>query len=280
MPRPLASAAISFGLVTIPVKLYSARRSLSPAFHLIHRGCGTRIREQIICPKHERVLSRDEVVRGYEIAKDRYVEFTPEELKGLEATGPHTIEIQQFVPLRTVDPVYFKGTNYLGPDRAGDKPYRLLAEVMRDRDEVALGTYVMRGKENLVAIRAYEGGLILHTLYFADEVRDFREVPLGKGASRREEKQLALRLVEALRRPAFDPEAFEDTYRASVEKAARAKARGKALPEERPVEVGAKVVDLMDALQQSLARRRGKKPAGRRVASSAAKTPARRLKAG
>src|SRR5262245_24723206 len=181
MPRPLAGAAISFGLVTIPVKLYSATRSLTPAFHFIHRTCGTRIREQLYCPKHERVVSRDEVVRGYEIAKDRYVAFTPEELKALEATGSRTIDIQQFVPLRTVDPVYIEGTTFLGPDRGGDKPYRLLAEVMADRDEVALGTYVMRGKENLVAIRAYRGGLVLHTLYFADEVREFAEIDTGKG---------------------------------------------------------------------------------------------------
>ena len=133
------------------------------------------------------------------------------------------------MPLRTVDPVYIEGTSFLGPDRGGDKPYRLLAEVMRTRDEVALGTYVMRGKENLVAIRAYQGGLVLHTLYFADEVRDFREIETGKGTIRREEMQLALRLIETLRRPAFDPEDFEDTYRARVEAAARAKARGKAV---------------------------------------------------
>jgi DNA end-binding protein Ku len=279
VPRSLAGAAISFGLVTIPVKLYSASHSLSPAFHLIHRTCGTRIREQIYCPKHERVIPRDEVVRGYEIEKDRYVAFTPEELKALEATGPRTIDIQQFVPLRTVDPVYIEGTSFLGPDRGGDKPYRLLSEVMRDRDEVALGTFVMRGKENLVAIRAYQGGLILHTLYFADEVRDFGEIAIGRGAARREEKQLALRLVEALRRPAFDPDAFEDTYRARVLRAAREKARGKPLPEERPAEPAGKVVDLMEALQQSL-KRRPAKPAGRPAAGRGArKAPSRRLKA-
>ena len=189
MPRSFTGAAISFGLVTIPVKLYSATRSLSPAFHLIHRECGSRIREQLYCPKDERVVSRDELVRGYEIGKDRYVTFTPEELEALEATGARTIEIQQFVPLRTVDPIYFEATTYLGPDRGGDKPYRLLAEVMRDRDEVALGTYVIRGKENLIAIRAYRGGLVLHTLYFADEVRDFGEIDKAKGPVQREETE-------------------------------------------------------------------------------------------
>jgi DNA end-binding protein Ku len=228
MPRPQVGATISFGLVTIPVKLYRASQSLTPAFHLIHQACGTRIREQLFCPEHERVVSRDEVVRGYEIAKGRYVAFTPDELKALEATGSRTIDIRQFVPLRTVDPVYIEGTSFLGPDRGGDKPYRLLAEVLRTREEVALGTYVMRGKENLVAIRAYQKGLVLHTLHFADEVRDFGEIETGKGALRREELQLALRLVETFRRPTFAPGDFEDTYRARVLAAARQKARGKA----------------------------------------------------
>jgi DNA end-binding protein Ku len=280
MPRPLVSAAISFGLVTIPVKLYRASQSLTPGFHLIHQECGTRIREQLYCPEHERVVSRDEVVRGYEIGKDRYVAFTPEELKALEATGSRTIDIRQFVPLRTVDPLYIEGTTFLGPDRGGDKPYRLLAEVMRTCDEVALGTYVMRGKENLVAIRAYQRGLVLHTLYFADEVRDFSEIETGKGTIRREEMQLALRLVETLRRPAFHAEDFEDTYRARVEAAARQKARGKAVPAERPAEPEGRVVDLMEALQRSLRRtptktarpktstRGGRKPAGDRLKAS------------
>jgi DNA end-binding protein Ku len=280
VPRPFTGAAISFGLVTIPVRLYSATRSLSPAFHLIHRECGSRIREQLYCPKHDRVVSRDELVRGYEIAKDRNVTFTPEELEALEATGGRTIDIQQFVPLRTVDPIYLEGTTYLGPDRGGDKPYRLLAEVMRDRDEVALGTYVIRGKENLVAIRAYRGGLVLHTLYFADEVRDFDEVDTGKGPVRRDEMKLALRLVEALRQPAFNPEAFKDTYRARVETAARAKARGKPVRDERPEAPRGAVVDLMDALQESL-RRKPTRAMGRKAAPRGARKSAApaRLKA-
>jgi DNA end-binding protein Ku len=277
MPRPLTAAAISFGLVTIPVKLYSATRSLMPAFHLVHRACGTRIREQLYCPKDKRVVSREELVRGYEIAKDQYVTFTPEELEALEATGTRTIEIQQFVPLRTVDPLYFEATVYLGADRDGDKPYRLLAEVMRDRDEVALGTYVTRGKETVVAIRAYRGGLVLHKLYFADEVRDFGEIVTGNGRVRPEELQLARRLVEALRRSAFDPRAFEDTYRARVEKAAREKARGKPILAERPAEARGTVVDLMDALQRSLSRKvtRLESP---RLAARGARKPAVRAR--
>jgi DNA end-binding protein Ku len=257
------------------VKLYSAVQSRTPAFHLIHRDCGTRIREQLYCPEHKRVVSRDEVVRGYEIAKDRYVAFTPEELKALETRGARTIDIQQFVPLRSVDPVYVEGTTFLGPDRGGDRPYRLLAQVMRERDEAALGTYVIRGKENVVAIRSYQGGLVLHTLYFADEVRDFDEIAPGKGPVRREEMRLALRLVEALRRPAFSPGDFEDAYRARVEQAARAKARGKVLPEEPPAEPRATVVNLVEALQQSLKR---KPPRADRRAAGKATPP--RLKAG
>jgi DNA end-binding protein Ku len=278
MSRSLARAVISFGLVSIPVRLYSATRSLSPAFHLIHRDCGTRIREQIYCPKHERVVTRDEVVRGYEIAKDRHVAFTPEELKALEATGPHTIDIGQFVPLDTVDPVHIEGTTFLGPDRGGDKPYRLLADVMRDRADAALGTHVMRGKEHVVAIRANRGGLALHTLYFADEVRDFTEIEIGRGPVRREERELALRLVETLKRPAFVPEAFEDSYRTRVEKAARAKAQGKAGVHDEPrADTRGAVVDLMAALRQSLDRR--DKGAARKPAPPKRPKPAARLKA-
>ena len=281
MPRPLSGAVISFGLVTIPVRLYSATRSLAPAFHLVHRECGSRIREQLYCPKHKRVVSREELVRGYEIAKNRYVTFTPEELEALEATGPHTIDIQQFVPLRTVDPIYFESTTYLGPDRDGDKAFRLLAEVMRDQDEVALGTYVTRGKESLVAIRTYQGGLVLHHLCFADEIRDYGEIDTGKAPVRREELKLALRLVEALKRPTFDPKAFEDTYRARVEKAAREKARGKPIREEPTATPRGAVVDLMDALQKSLAGS-ARRAAGRRAAPRGARksTPLVRLKAG
>ena len=280
MPRPLAGAAISFGLVTFPVKLYSATRSLTPAFHLIHRECGSRIREQLYCPKDERVVSREELVRGYEITKNKYVTFMPQELDALEATGSRTIDIQQFVPLRTVDPAYFVSTTYLGPDQGGDRPYRLLAEVMRDRDEVALGTYVMRGKENLVAIRAYREGLVLHSPYFADEVRDFGEIEVGKGPVRREELKLALRLVEALRRPVFNPKAFEDTYRARVEEAAREKARGKPIRVEPPAASRGTVVDLLDALQKSL-RRKGARTAGRQAVPRGARKSAApaRLKA-
>ena len=256
MPRSLSNAAISFGLVTIPVRLYSATHSLAPAFHLVHRECGSRIREQLYCPKDKRIVSREELVRGYEVAKERYVTFTPEELEALEATGPHTIDIRQFVPLRTVDPIYFESTTYLGPDRDGDRPFRLLAEVMRDRDEVALGTYVTRGKESLVAVRAYREGLVLHQLYFADEVRDYGEIDTGKGPVRREEVKLALRLVEALKRPTFDPQAFEDTYRARVEKAAREKARGKPIREEQPAAPRGIVVDLMGGPPEELGRHR------------------------
>ena len=219
MPRSLAGAAISFGLVTIPVKLYSATRSLMPAFHLIHQECGSRIREQLYCPKDERVVSRDELVRGCEIAKDRYVTFTPEELDALEVAGSRTIDIEQFVPLRTVDPVYFEGTPTWGRTAGGDKAYRLLAEVMRDREEVALGTHVMRGKENLVAVRAYRGASSSTRSTSRTRCVDSEPSIQGKGAVRQGERNLALRLVETLKQRGLRSSAFQDRYRARVEKA-------------------------------------------------------------
>ena len=133
MPRSSSNAAISFGLVTIPSGSTAPPTRWHPPSISLHRECGSRIREQLYCPKDKRIVSREELVRGYEVAKERYVTFTPEELEALEATGPHTIDIRQFVPLRTVDPIYFESTTYLGPDRDGDRPFRLLAEVMRDR---------------------------------------------------------------------------------------------------------------------------------------------------
>jgi DNA end-binding protein Ku len=251
----LQEATISFGLVTVPVKLYPATRSLRPSFHWIHQTCGSRIREQLYCPKDGRVVSRDEVVRGYETGTDEYVTFTPEELRALESETTGTIDIEQFVPVAAVDPIYYEGANYLGPGRGGEKAYRLLADVMRDGRELALGRYVIRGKTSLVAIRALQDGLVLHTLYFAEEVRDFGAVAKGGAAPRTEEIKLARRLISELKVPTFRPGDFHDTYRERVERAVGDKAAGKPLPAAPTVGQGAVVVDLMDALRKSLERR-------------------------
>ena len=254
--RPLSTAMISFGLVTIPVELRTATRSLAPAFHLVHEVCGSRIHQQLYCPVCQRVVERTELVRGFDVGKDRYVVFTPAELEHLEGETSRTIDISEFVPLSTVDPIYYEATYYLSPRQGGEKAYGLLAEAMAGDARVALATLVMRGKENLVAIRAVDGALILHTLFFADEVLPRPTVARVARQSRPEEVKLALRLIEDLARDTFSPERYVDAYRHRVLEAAHTKAKGKTISVETPAAKPAPVVDIMDALRASLERRK------------------------
>src|SRR6266849_8051683 len=213
----IGSGTISFGLVAIPIKLYTAAVSAGVAFHLLHATCGTRIRQQTYCPVDHEVVERSGLVKGYEFAKDQYVRVTDEELKALEGEGSKVIDIAEFVPLSEVDPIYFEKTYYLGPDKGGEKAYRLLAEAMAKTEQVALAKFVMRGKESLVLIRPAQGGLMLHTMYFADEVRDFGEIGKGESATLKEgEMGLALRLIEDLTHAEFKPEQYQDDYRQRV----------------------------------------------------------------
>ena len=168
-PHSIGSGTLSFGLVSIPVKMYTAASSAGLSFNLLHEKCGSRIKQQQICPACNEVLERSSLVKGYEFAKEQYVRFTEDELKTLESEATKMIDIAEFVPLEQVDPIYFEKTYYLGPDKGGDKAYRLLADAMVKTDRVALAKFVMRGKENLVLIRASQDGLMLHTMYFSDE---------------------------------------------------------------------------------------------------------------
>src|SRR5207245_2416625 len=181
-PHSLGSGTISFGLVSIPVRLYTAASSGNVAFNQLHGVCGSRIRQQTFCPTCNKTVERAELVRGYEFAKDQYVRVADDELKALEGEASKIIDIAEFVPLADVDPIYFEKTYYLGPDKGGEKPYRLLSDAMEKAGQVALARYVMRGKESLVLIRAAQGGLMLHTMYFADAVQDFGEVDEGASA--------------------------------------------------------------------------------------------------
>jgi len=198
-PHSVGSGVLSFGLVSIPVKMYTATSSAGVSFNLLHEKCGSRIKQQQVCPVCNEVLDRSALVKGYEFAKDQYVRFTEEELKGLEGEASRVIDIAEFVPLEQVDPIYFEKTYYLGPDKGGEKPYRLLSDAMIKTGRVALAKFVMRGKESLVLIRPGEDGLMLHTMYFADEVRDFGEVDKGASAAiKAGELDLDKRLIEEL----------------------------------------------------------------------------------
>jgi DNA end-binding protein Ku len=255
-PRPLGSGTISLGLVAIPVRLYPAAVPKRVSFHFLHERCGTRVRTQWFCPKCERVVGRDELVRGYEIAKGRFVRMTEDELDGLAGRASKEIELTAFVPLETVDPVYLDEAYYLGPDKGAGRPYRLLESVLARSGRAGVARYVYHGKESLVLIRAARGGpLLLHTLYFADEVRDTAEIPRGEaGGVKPAEARLAQRLVEELAQPRFEPAKYHDEYRERVLRAIRRKAAGKVVAPAEPEAPRGKVIDLMDALQKSLGR--------------------------
>ncbi|HYO14471.1 MAG TPA: Ku protein [Thermoanaerobaculia bacterium] len=178
--RPFASGSISFGLVTIPVKLYSTgESSVGITFNMLHKKCGSRLKQQYICPVDNEVIERDDIVKGYEYSKGQYVLFTDEELKALQPEPTNAVEIAEFVPTDLVDPVYFEKAWYLGPDKGGDRPYRLLAEAMKQTGRAALARYAARGKDQLVLLRPFEGGLIMQQLRYADELRDFSEGPIA-----------------------------------------------------------------------------------------------------
>src|SRR5438093_2916631 len=270
-PHSLGSGTISFGLVSIPVRLYTAASSGNVAFNQLHAVCGSRIKQQTFCPKCNKTIERAELTRGYEFAKDQYVRVSDEELKSMEGEASKIIDIAEFVPLEQVDPIYFEKTYYVGPDKGGEKPYRLLSDAMIKTARVALAKFVMRGKESLVLIRPSEDGLMLHTMYFADEVRDFGEVDKGANAAIKPgELDLAKRLIDELSGAEFKPEKYQDEYRQRVLSAADSKVEGKEVTAIGPQVQRTQVIDLMDALKQSLEKRgpkagqpEGKKPAVR-----------------
>jgi len=278
-PHALGSGTISFGLVSIPIKLYTSASSQSVAFNLLHAKDGSRVRQQYVCPLDNEVVERGDLVKGFEFAKDQYVRVTDAELKALEGEASKIIDIAEFVPLDRVDPIYFEKTYYLGPDKGGEKAYRLLAEAMAKSDRVALAKFVMRGKETLVLIRAAQGGLMLHTMYFADEVRNFGEIDKGASAKVREgELDLAVKLLGELANDAFEPERYADEYRQRVLNLVQTKVEGKEVVAAAPRAERGHVIDLMEALKTSLAERAAspKKPPAKMASKRPEPAPARK----
>jgi DNA end-binding protein Ku len=270
--RSIATLTVSFGLVSIPVKLFAATEaSRAISFNLLHKGCGSRLKQQYFCVKEEVAVAREDMVKGYEFAKDQYVLFTPEELKALEEAGTHTAEITEFVPIESVDPVYFDKAYYLAPDKGGAKPYALLAKALRETNRCALGRWAARGKQYIVMLRPVDDGLVMQQLLYATEVRSIGEIEIPKTDVKDAELKLALQLIEQQTAEKFDPSAYKDDVRERIEAAVQKKVEGKeiTLAEEAP-EAGAQVIDLMEALRASLE----KKPA-KKVAAAEAK-PARR----
>ena len=277
--RSLSTGTISFGLVTVPVRIYPAvRQSAGLSFHLLHAKDNVRLKQQYVCPEDEEIVERSEMVKGFEYKKGQYVVFTDEELKALDEKATNGLEITEFLPRDAVDAVYFEKTYYLGPDKGGEKGYALLAQAMATADEIALAKYAARGKSYLVLIRSTGDRLFMQQLYHSDEVRDLGEVPVESRRNNEAEVKLARQLIEQISGDTFHPEKYEDDVRMRIEKLIAQKLKGKditaATPSERPP---APVIDLMEALKASLGTRgrAGGKSAPRRGPASVRTMPAR-----
>ncbi len=245
-PRSIASLTISFGLVAIPVKLYPATLSSEQiSFHFLRRKDGSRVKQQYVAVADGKPVERSDMARGYEFAKDRYVMFTPDEIKALEDKTSTAIDIGQFVPLDSVDPVYFDGTYYLAPDKGGAKPYTLLATALRKAGQCAVGRWVSRGKEHIVVIRPIDDALALHQL------------GIEPTAVSEAELKLATQLIDQLGAARFDPNEYVDEFKERVKAAIDEKIQGKEVSlSEAPAPTGGNVIDLMEALRASLHSRR------------------------
>ena len=252
--RSIASLTVSFGLVSIPVKLYSATEaSRAISFNLLHKTCGSRLKQQYICIKEDVVVPRDEMVKGYEFAKDQYVVFSPEELKAMEEAGTHTADITEFVPIEAIDPVYFDKAYYLAPDKGGAKPYALLTRALRESGRCEVGRYAARGKQYIVMLRPIEGGLVMQQLLYAAEVRSISDIEIPPTEVKDVELKLAQQLIEQQASDTFDPTVYTDEVRARVEAAVQKKVEGQEITmAEAPETGGAQVIDLMEALRASL----------------------------
>jgi DNA end-binding protein Ku len=273
--RSIASLNVSFGLVSIPVKLYSATEaSRAISFNLLHKTCGSRLKQQYLCIKEDVVVPRDEMVKGYEFAKDQYVMFTPEELKAMEEAGTHAAEITEFVPIEAIDPVYFDKAYYLAPDKGGAKPYALLAKALRESERCALGRWAARGKQYIVMIRPVEDGLVMQQLLYAGEVRSIKDIDIPKTDVKDSELKLAQQLIEQQATDKFDPAAYTDEVRARIEAAVQKKVEGQEITlAEAPEGGGAQVIDLMEALRASLGK---KAPAKAREPEAEVRKPPKR----
>ncbi len=251
--RAITSGTISFGLVSIPVKLYTAASSEQVRFNMLHDKCGGRLKQRMYCPTDDEFVERGGTVKGYEYGKGRYVTFTEEELKKLEAERSNSIDIVEFVPIDTVDFIHVEKSYYLGPDKGGDKAYRLLNQSMDRTRKVAVGRWAARGKEQLVLIRPYREGLLLHQLYYADEVRAFEDIETGATFTFSDaEESMADRLIEQLSVESFAADQYSDEYAQRVRAMVEQKAAGQEITVA-PEAPRAQIIDLFEALKKSLA---------------------------
>jgi DNA end-binding protein Ku len=279
---------ITFGLVNIPVRFYTATKSEDVHFNLLHESCGTRVNRKYWCSHHEETVSSDELIKGYEISKNKYVTFTQEELDTLDSDDNRALDITEFLDLSQIDPVFFEKAYFLGPAPGGGKTYKLLSAAMKKENKVALARWVSGNREHLVILRPFENGLILHTMYYADEVRDFGAMEVEDAPLKDKEIKLAEMLIAELTEKKFDPLRYKDEYRERLMDRITDKSKGKAIvSDEKEEEKGGEVIDIMEALRRSLeggrapARRapaREEKPAAK-ARTSRARTTSKKRKA-
>ena len=271
--RAIGTSTIAFGLVSLPVKLYSTGESARRiSFNMIHKGCGTRVRQQYICPTDDVVVPREDIVKGYEFAKGQYVLFDDEELKVVEAPKSDSIDIVSFVPAERVDRLYFNKAYYLGPDKGGARAYRLLSAALQATGRVAIAKHATRGKEYLVMLRPHRDGLLLEQLYYADEIRSFDDVPVEEGDVNEAELKLATQLIDQAASDEFDPSAYKDEVYDKTLELIEKKIAGQEITAAPVEESKTQIIDLMAALKASLS----EGDETRKPATSAGKKSARK----
>src|SRR6266704_5809299 len=262
----IGSATISFGLVSVPIKMFSAGESSAAiSVNWLHKKDGSRLKQQYVCSKDGETVERADMIKGYEFQKGQYVTFTPDELKALEERATGAIDITEFLPAEQVDRIWLDRTYYLGPDKGGERAYKLLAEALEKTNRVAIGQYAARGKQYLIMVRPLEGGLAMEQLRYADEIRKISEVPIPKTEVKKPELDLAMKLIDQAASDEFHPEKYKDNVRERMMEQIERKVEGKQITEEPEEAPKAKVLDLMQALKQSLGGDKAEeKPAKRR----------------
>src|SRR5256714_9574970 len=267
MAASVWSGFLTFGLISMPVRLFSGARSTRISFHMLHRDDLTRVKQQLYCPAEEKVIDRSETVKGYEHRKGEYVVIEPAEIKKIEPKTAKAMEILEFVKQEEIDPVYFESSYYLAPEEAGRKPYALLTKALEETGYVAVAKLAMHNREYTVFLRPYSGGLMLHTMYYQDEIREMPEFGQDRAALKEAEVKVAHQLIQALAAE-WEPEKYHDTFQENLKKLIKAHLEGKEVTEVEKPKKPAQVVDLMAALKESLAQMEGKKKGPQRVAEA------------
>jgi DNA end-binding protein Ku len=260
--RSIDTATLAFGLVSIPVKIYSTGEpSHELHFHLVHEGCGERLHQQYVCTTHGKV-ERDDIIKGYELTRGNFIELSKAELKALEAVASDEVAIHEFVPAAAVDPLFIERSYYLGPGKSGDRAYQLFRDALAEADLVAIATYAARGKQYIVELRPYETGLAMHQLRYPDEVKPWSEVPAARHIKAAPaELALARQVIDNLRHETFDPSRYKDEVKARVRALIATKAKGGEITAPPTVE-RPPIIDLMAALKASLGAARPSKRNG------------------